>query len=80
MHVDTDSPKLKADQRFGGYSQEWVWLVWSWEPGHGTLKLTVSQNWADGINWFFHSGTNSGKLKVDSVIYGWALSKMAVAF
>ena len=43
-----------------------------------TLKLTVSQNWTDGINWFF--GTNSGKPKIDSIIFGWALSKMAVAF
>ena len=48
--------------------------------GHGTLKLTVSQNRTDGINWFFYAGTNSGKLKVDSIIFGWALSKMAVAF
>ena len=76
-----------------------------------TLKLTVSQEWKDGINWFFaiflvgmikkvwpvwswdskigsileinqwikriflHAGTNSGKLKVDSMIFGWTWSK-----
>ena len=29
---------------------------------------------------FLHAGANSGKLKVDSMILGWAWSKMAVAF
>ena len=23
------------------------------QSGHGALKLTVSQNWKDGMNWFF---------------------------
>ena len=23
------------------------------QPGHRTLKLTVSQKWGDGMNWFF---------------------------
>ena len=32
--------------------------------------------WTD----FLHAGTNSGKLKVDSIIFVWAMSKMAVAF
>ena len=50
LHVDTDSQKLKADQKFIGRN-----------------KLI-----------FFHAGTNSGKLKVDSIIFGWALSKMAL--
>ena len=29
---------------------------------------------------FLHAATNSGKLKVDSMIFGWAWSKMAMAF
>ena len=29
---------------------------------------------------FFHAGTNPGKLKVDSIIFRWASSKMAMAF
>ena len=29
---------------------------------------------------FLHAGTNSGKLKVDSLIFGWPCSKMAVVF
>ena len=37
---------------------------------HGTLKLIVSQKWADGINWFLHAGTKSEKIKVDSMILG----------
>ena len=89
------------------------------QSGDGTLKLTVSAEWIDGINWlkadenklgwkwskmgvtilllyskidyisrmsrwnnqiFLHAGTNSGKLKVDLVIFGWAQSKMARVF
>ena len=23
------------------------------QSGHGTLKLTVSEDWMDGMNWFF---------------------------
>ena len=31
--------------------------------GDGAVKLTISQKWRDGINWFFlHAGTNSEKL------------------
>ena len=29
---------------------------------------------------FLHASTNAGRLKVDSIIFEWALSKMAVAF
>ena len=29
------------------------------------LRLTVSQEWADGITDFLHVGTDSQKLKVD---------------
>ena len=36
----------------------------------GTLKLTVSQEWIDGMNWFLHDGTNSGKLKVIQWFWG----------
>ena len=42
------------------------------QSGHG------AQKWTDGIKSFLHAGTNSGKLKVDSIIFGW--SKMAMAF
>ena len=48
--------------------------------GPVTLKLTVSQKWADEINWFFHADTNSGKLEFDSMVFGWVGSKMAMAF
>ena len=43
------------------------------QSGHRALKLTVSQESIDGMNWwtdFLHAGANSGKLKVDSVIFG----------
>ena len=29
---------------------------------------------------FLYAGTNSGKLNVDSIIFGWVWSKMAMAF
>ena len=45
------------------------------QSGHRTLKLTVS-----GILFFLHAGTNSGRLKVGSMIFGWAWSKKAVVF
>ena len=61
----------------------WVGIVKNGcgQSGHGTLKLILSQKWADPVDCFFlHAGTNSGKLKVDSMIFGWAWSKIAVAF
>ena len=50
LHVDTDSQKLKADQKIFG----WAWSRNGCEQsGHGILKLNVSQKWTDRINWFF---------------------------
>ena len=48
------------------------------KSGDGTLKLTVSEEWTDGINGAH--GTNSGKLKVNSMIFGWVWFKMAITF
>ena len=39
-----------------------------------------AQKWTDGIKSVFHAGTNSGKLKFDSIVFGWAWSKIAMAF
>ena len=36
------------------------------QSGHGTLELTVSQEWTDEKTDFLHADTNSGKLNVDS--------------
>ena len=60
-HVDTDSQKLKADQNFlGGHGQRRVWQDLSW-----ALKLTqLSQEWTDGINWFFTSWHKFRKAKI----------------
>ena len=33
------------------------------QSGHGTLKLTVSQEWLDGMNWFFVCWCTFGKAK-----------------
>ena len=49
------------------------------QSGDGTLKLTVSEEWTDGINLFLHVNTGSQKLKTDQNFLGWAWSKMGVA-
>ena len=46
--------------------------------GHRTLKLAVSQEWIDAMTDFWHAGANSRKLKVISMIFGWARSKMGM--
>ena len=50
------------------------------QSGHRTLKLTVSQmnKWNEKV--FLPAGKNSGKLKVDSMIFGWVLSKLTMVF
>ena len=50
---------------------------WSGQSGQGTLKLAVSQEWINGMNWFLHAA-DSGKLKVVSMIFGWTWLKMGV--
>ena len=49
------------------------------QSGQGTLKLTASQEWTDGINIFLGAGANSGNLKFISIIFGWIKSKLNVA-
>ena len=41
---------------------------------HSILKLAVSQEETDGIKDFLHHDTNSGKLEVTLIIFGWAWS------
>ena len=44
-----NSQKLQHDQKiFIGHGQKRVWPILSWN-----LKLTVSEEWTDRINWFF---------------------------
>ena len=50
------------------------------QSGHRTLKLTLSQNEQMESADFLHAGTNPRKVEVDSMIFGWMWSKMAVAF
>ena len=44
--------------------------VWLWDSKTGCLQHTG----------FYHVGTISGKLKVDTIIFVWAWSKIAVVF
>ena len=46
-----------------------VKALWNW------LYLSELKGWTDIV----HAGANSGKLKVMSMIFGWAWSEMAVA-
>ena len=50
LHVDTNSHKLKVDQK-----KFWIGVArnGSGQSGHRTLKLAVSQERMDGMNWFF---------------------------
>ena len=44
-----NSQNLQHDQNnFIGHGQKRVWPILSWN-----LKLTVSEEWTDRINWFF---------------------------
>ena len=47
---------------------------------HFGLKLAVSQNGINGINWFWCVDKNSGNPKVTLIIFGWWWSKMGVVF
>ena len=42
------------------------------QSSYRTLKLTVSGEWADGINWFLHVDPDLQKLKDDRNFVGWA--------
>ena len=42
------------------------------KSGLWTLKLTLSQEITDGINWFLHAGTSLCKLKGDRKLLKWA--------
>ena len=50
------------------------------QSGHRNLKLTVSKKKQIEETDFLHAGTNSGKPKVDAMIFGWVWSKMVMAF
>ena len=69
LHADTNSCKLKSV----------VGIKECGQPGKGTLKLTLSEEWTDGITNFLHFNTYSQKLKAHQNFFGWAWSKMCVA-
>ena len=51
----------------------------SGHSGDGTLKLTVSEEWTDGITDFLHVDIDPQKLKSDQKFFAWAWSKMGEA-
>ena len=55
------------------YSIVFGWKLLNWFSclDHRTLRLIVSQKGIDDINWFFLVVTNSGNLKVTSIIFYW---------
>ena len=70
LHAVTVSHKLKGDWKFFG-------LAW-WKMGVASHKNKKMNRWNKVI--FFHAGTNSGKPKVNSVIFGWMYWKIAMTF
>ena len=73
-----DSLNVNGDshQKFmGRHCQKWLWPVCSWEPKIDCIsKINIEET------DFLHAVTNLEKLKVDSIIFGLAFSKMALAF
>ena len=49
------------------------------QSGDKVLKLTVSEEWTDGIIWFFTYLYRFTKIKADKKLLGWAWSKMGLA-
>ena len=50
----------------------WHGQKWFNQSCYGILKLTVSEEWTDGINEFLHVDADSQKLKADQKYFGWA--------
>ena len=48
------------------------------QSSHGILKLTVSEEWTDEINYFLNVDTGSLKSKADQNFFGRAWSKIGV--
>ena len=66
LHADRTLHKLKGDWKF----LEWAFLKNGFgQSGSRTLKFTKSQKEQIDLSNFFHAGTNSAKLKVDSIIW-----------
>ena len=74
LHSGTGSRKLKGDINFLGM----VSGNRCGQSGGGTPKLTVFEEWTDGINWFMHVDTDSQKLKADQCFFRQVWSKMSV--
>ena len=76
LHVDANPQKLKVDHFWGvdmlknGCEQY----------GHRTLKLAVLHKWIDGMKWFFACWCKFRKDKIWFNDFGWAWSKMGMAF
>ena len=47
---------------------------------HRIVKLPVSQEGINRINYFLYADTKSGKREGNSIILGWVWSEMGMAF
>ena len=66
LHAGTNLYKLKFALKFLG-----VGMVKNGcgQSGNGTLKLTVSKEWTDGVTHFLYIDTDSQKLKADQKFF-----------
>ena len=71
MHVDTNLQKLIVDWKL------WLDMVryGCGQSGFWTLKLSLSQEWADGINWDFACWHKVTQIKRWSKIFGVSIVK-----
>ena len=75
LHAGTNSCKLESFRKIlKVYGQNWVRPVWWWD-----CKIDCICKWTDEITDFLHADTDSQKLKIGQMFFGWAWSKMIVA-
>ena len=60
----------------GGHAQKWMWPVRSRDSKIDCVSKIEQMEQTD----LLHAGTNSGKLKVETVICGWVWSEIAEIF
>ena len=71
--VGANSGKLKGDWNY--FVVDIVKMCVGSVCADGTLKLTVSEEWTDAINWLLHAIIDLQKIKSDRKIFCWVWVK-----
>ena len=73
MLIQTHKNYKLIKNLLGGHAHKLMWPVRSQDSKIDCVSKIEQMELTD----LLHAGTNSGKLKVDSVIFGWVWSKIA---